>query len=92
MERYEKLASSCRRMRTARQLRSQKEGEGQALYTFWVSPYLTALLPSTHGPTPRAWELSWVLAADRKSTRLNSSHRIASRMPSSAWSSDLQGF
>lgn len=63
MERYEKLASSCRRMCTPRQLRSQEEGEGQALYTFWVSPYLTALLPSTHGPTPRAWELSWVLAA-----------------------------
>ena len=52
MERYEKLASSCRRMRTPRQLRSQEEGEGQVLYTFWVSPYLTALIPSTHRPIP----------------------------------------
>ena len=38
-------------------------GEGQALYIFSVSPYLTALLPSTHGPNPGAWELSWVLVA-----------------------------
>ena len=63
MERYEKLASSCRRMHTPRQLRSRGAGEGQALYTFWVSPYLTALIPSTHSPTPGAWELSWVPVA-----------------------------
>ena len=32
----------------------------------------------------RNLELIWLLKKDRKSTRLNSSHRIASRMPSSA--------
>lgn len=63
MERCEKLASSCKKTRTPRQLRSRGAGEGQALHTFWVSPYLTALLPTTQGPTPRAWELSWVLVA-----------------------------
>ena len=30
------------------------------------------------------WSDTWQLVIDRKSTRLNSSHRIASRMPSSA--------
>ena len=32
----------------------------------------------------QAWELERQVRLDRKSTRLNSSHRIASRMPSSA--------
>ena len=31
-----------------------------------------------------AFSLAYIMLADRKSTRLNSSHRIASRMPSSA--------
>ena len=31
-----------------------------------------------------AWHAQWNLALDRKSTRLNSSHRTVSRMPSSA--------
>ena len=35
-----------------------------------------AVIPG-HGPVPAAW-------ADRKSTRLNSSHTVLSRMPSSA--------
>ena len=38
----------------------------------------------TAGPQPASWEPLKAVFRDRKSTRLNSSHRIASRMPSSA--------
>ena len=37
-----------------------------------------------HKPTGRVFALKVIYGKDRKSTRLNSSHRIASRMPSSA--------
>ena len=30
------------------------------------------------------YEMAWTLTTDRKSTRLNSSHKVQSRMPSSA--------
>src|SRR3546814_9976311 len=40
------------------------------------------LLPALE--TPRSLQLAYEIAQDRKSTRLNSSHYCASRMPSSA--------
>ena len=44
----------------------------------------TELVNSTFTSSKTAFEISLGLTGDRKSTRLNSSHRSLSRMPSSA--------
>ena len=57
-----------------------------AALPFFVLP-LYAIPENTLPPAPwgaRPDYLTWKLYVDRKSTRLNSSHRLTSRMPSSA--------
>ena len=53
--------------------------------SFFV-PYLYLILPAyfPYSPNFRSWQVVTHMFIDRKSTRLNSSHRGSSRMPSSA--------
>ena len=64
-------------------------------FTYSFSPQIFTFLVAQMVKNPPAMQESWVQSlgqedplekgmADRKSTRLNSSHRLTSRMPSSA--------
>ena len=54
-------------------------GSGKTFLLVEVLQSISSLVPSAHIAC-----ITYTNAADRKSTRLNSSHRLESRMPSSA--------
>ena len=75
--------------RTARQVTHYKEDDGQSIASLRLTPDGTtvvyALGTELNGAQESANPISSTSGAkDRKSTRLNSSHEIPSRMPSSA--------